>query len=141
MVEVIFHDIWEIEDNLLKYAVIAAEYNGKWIFCRHKKRNTWEIPGGHREMGETIEETAKRELYEETGAVKAEIAAVNVYGVVRDGEETSYGMLFYADVKQLGDIPTEMEIGEIMFENSVPEKLTYPEIQPVLFGCVQEWLK
>ena len=28
---------------------------GKWVFCRHKERNTWEIPGGHREMGEAIE--------------------------------------------------------------------------------------
>lgn len=31
---------------------------------------TLEIPGGKRELNETIQETAVRELFEETGAVK-----------------------------------------------------------------------
>lgn len=72
MITVTFHDPSKITDNLLKFAVIAARYNGKWIFCRHKQRDTWEIPGGHREPGENIAETAKRELHEETGAVEFE---------------------------------------------------------------------
>ena len=29
-----------------------------------------EFPGGHREKGETIDDTAKRELYEESGAIE-----------------------------------------------------------------------
>ena len=49
-------------DKPLKYAVICARYNGKWVFCKHKERDTYEIPGGHREDGEDIEATAKREL-------------------------------------------------------------------------------
>lgn len=55
------------EDSLLKFAVIISKSNDKWVYCRHRARNTYEIPGGHREAGETILETAKRELYEETG--------------------------------------------------------------------------
>ena len=51
----------------LKYSVIAAQYRGKWIFCRHKARTTWEIPGGHIEPGETSDQAAFRELWEETG--------------------------------------------------------------------------
>lgn len=38
----------EIEDSLLKFAVIVAKSAGKWVFCKHKDRNTLEIPGGHR---------------------------------------------------------------------------------------------
>jgi len=38
------------------------------VFCKHKDRDTFEFPGGHREKDEKIEETAKRELWEETGA-------------------------------------------------------------------------
>ena len=52
MVEVKFYD--KVDDELLKFAVIIARSNGKWVFCKHKKRNTYEIPGGHRENGEAI---------------------------------------------------------------------------------------
>ena len=44
-------------DKPLKYAVICARYNGKWVFCKHKNRDTYEIPGGHREDSEDIETT------------------------------------------------------------------------------------
>lgn len=67
MMKVNFYD--SINDSMLKFAVIIARHNGKWVFCKHKERNTWEAPGGHREDGEDILETAKRELYEETGAI------------------------------------------------------------------------
>lgn len=30
---------------------IMALYKGKWIFCKHKKRDTWENPGGHIDEG------------------------------------------------------------------------------------------
>ena len=44
----------EIEDSLLKFAVIVAKSEGKWVFCKHKDRETFEIPGGHREKQESI---------------------------------------------------------------------------------------
>lgn len=28
------------------------------VFCKHKERETYEIPGGHRDAGEAIEDTA-----------------------------------------------------------------------------------
>ena len=63
MVEVNFYD--NIDDKMLKFAVIISKTNGKWVFCKHKERDTLEVPGGHREKGETILETARRELREE----------------------------------------------------------------------------
>ncbi|HBL84395.1 MAG: DNA mismatch repair protein MutT [Clostridiales bacterium GWF2_38_85] len=145
MITVNFHNQSEISDELLKFAVIAARLGGKWIFCRHKERDTWEIPGGHREKatgggyGEDVFETAKRELREETGAVEFEIKSISVYGVTKN-EQTTYGMLFFADVKTLGELPPEMEIGEIMLSDTLPKELTYPEIQPYLLKRVQSWL-
>ena len=53
-----FYD--EVKDELLKFAVIIARTNGKFVFCKHKDRNTLEAPGGHREPGEEIGETARR---------------------------------------------------------------------------------
>ena len=52
--KIVFLEIGHINDNELKFAVISAFFKGKWIFVKHKQRNTWEIPGGHREMGEDI---------------------------------------------------------------------------------------
>lgn len=48
MVEVKFYD--SIDDKFLKFAVIISKTNGKWIFCKHKERDTYEVPGGHREI-------------------------------------------------------------------------------------------
>ncbi len=71
MLEVKFYD--QVEDNLLKFAVIISKTDGKWVFCKHKDRDTYEIPGGHREFGESIMETARREFMEETGATEFNI--------------------------------------------------------------------
>ena len=61
--EVKFYD--SVDDSLLKFAVILAKKDGQWIFCKHRDRDTFEVPGGHREPGEDIIDTAKRELYED----------------------------------------------------------------------------
>ena len=76
MLEVKFYDT--VDDSLLKFAVIISQSNGKWVFCKHKERDTYEAPGGHREVGEDILETAKRELQEETGAIQFNIKPICV---------------------------------------------------------------
>ena len=65
-----------------------------------KKRDTFELAGGHREENETILETASRELREETGAEEFEIKPVCVYSVtgktrvVKEENVETFGMLF-----------------------------------------------
>ena len=130
MTEVRFYDT--VDDSLLKFAVIIACSKGRWVFCKHKERDTYEIPGGHREPGENILDTAKRELYEETGAVKYSIKPICVYSVTApnefDGVET-FGGLYFADIEEFEE-ELHSEIERISFFDSLPEKLTYPMIQP-----------
>jgi 8-oxo-dGTP diphosphatase len=132
----------EINNEDLKFAVIMARYNGKWIFCKHRKRETYEIPGGHREANENIVDAAKRELQEETGAIDFNIEPITVYSVIRNNsvnsnENETFGMLFYAEVYSLNST-LENEIEQIEFFNKMPINLTYPEIQPYLYNKVIE---
>lgn len=112
------------------------EKNGKWVFCRHKDRDTYEIPGGHRESGETIFETAKRELMEETGAAKFTIKPVCIYSVKEknrinnSNDEETFGMLFVADIFSFDEPHSEIE--EILVTDTLIKDWTYPFIQPKL---------
>lgn len=132
MNEVKFYD--EVDDELLKFAVIIAKTDDKWVFCKHKERDTLEVPGGHREPGETIIDTAKRELYEETGAVEFNIKPVCVYSVISpdnfDGKET-FGLLCYADIISF-EAELHSEIERIEITDKLADKWTYPLIQPKL---------
>ena len=134
MVEVNFYD--SIDDSLLKFAVIIARTDGKWVFCKHRERDTFEVPGGHRESGETILETAKRELQEETGAVSFDIKPICVYSVkgktrVNESiDEETFGMLYYADVFSFEELHSEIE--KIMITDTLVENWTYPMICPRL---------
>ena len=123
------------ERTTLKYAVICARYRGKWIFCRHKARKTWELPGGHIEPGETALEAAHRELYEETGAADAQITPVGIYKLF------DYGLLCFAEVKTLSQIPENSEIAEIRLMDRVPQELTYAGVHDRLLCWVQDWLE
>lgn len=132
MTKVKFYE--NVQDELLKFAVIVSRTQNKYVFCKHKDRNTWEIPGGHREKGENISDAAKRELYEETGALEFDIKPVCVYSVTTldnfDGRE-SFGMLFFADIKRF-EKELHNEIEKIIITDEMPTAWTYPEIQPDL---------
>ena len=126
-----------IEDTLLEFAVIITKSNGKWVFCKHKERNTYEVPGGHREAGEDIDETAKRELYEETGAVEYSIKPICIYSVLREEEGTeNFGKLYFADVTEFeGQLHSEIE--KIILTDELVDNWTYPLIQPQLLEEVR----
>lgn len=134
MLEVKFYE--DVADELLKVAVIVSRYQDKWVYCKHKARNTFELPGGHREEDEDILDAAKRELYEETGAVKFEIQKISVYSVVR-GEEERFGMLYFAKIEAFGEMP-DLEIEKIVLCDEAPAEQTYPLIQPKLLEKVQQ---
>lgn len=124
----------EAEDELLRFAVIISKTADKFVFCKHKDRDTLEIPGGHREPGEAVFDTAKRELYEETGAIDFDIKPICVYSVIKEGNfdgQESFGMLYYAEIKSFEE-ELHSEIEKIVITDKLPEHWTYPDIQPRL---------
>lgn len=136
MIEVNFYD--DVDDSLLEFAVIISKSNGKWVFCKHKERDTFEVPGGHRETGEKIEDTAVRELKEETGAVDFNIKPVCVYSVKgktrvnENAAKESFGMLYAAEIFSFEEIHSEIE--KIVLSDDLIRQWTYPLIQPKLIS-------
>ncbi|GLC79684.1 DNA mismatch repair protein MutT [Lacrimispora brassicae] len=139
MIKITFYD--SVEDHLLDFAVIVSRYRNQWIFCKHRDRNTLEFPGGHREKGEDIVAAARRELYEETGAAEYTLKQICAYSVQdldeKEGDsKESFGMLFYSQVKELGEMPPGYEMEMIRLYDEMPDSLTYPEILPALMDKV-----
>ncbi len=123
-----------LDDAKLSYVLMGASYQGKWIFVRHRERESWEMPAGHIEAGEDPDRAAVRELFEEAGVVKSSLTVISDY-CVTDGGKSAYGRFYYADVKELEALP-EHEIEEIKLCSELPSHLTYPEVQTLLFSLL-----
>ena len=133
-----FHVPFSIASEKLKYSIVCSQYQNKWVFVRHRLRETWEMPAGHIEKNESALVAAKRELYEETGATHFSLRTVCDYSCDWQGEIKS-GRIFFANIQQLGKLP-ELEIAEVKLFKNLPRELTYPDIQNLVFERVKEFL-
>lgn len=62
-------------------AIIIRNKEGRILLQERTDRNQWCLPGGCQELAETLEETALREIYEETG-IKLELKDLFLINVV-----------------------------------------------------------
>ncbi len=133
MLEVKIYDLGYCDEKEYTRVVCVSKYKDKFVFSYNKKRDGWEIPGGHIEEGETWMDAAKREMYEETGATKIKVEPVAVYKI------STFGILCYCEIEELGNLP-EYEMTNIMFSDKLPEKLSFPESHTLYFERVNEFL-
>ncbi len=127
-----------IPDEELTYSVVAARYQKKWVCVRLKGRTDWCFPGGGRENGESMEENARRELYEETGAQDYHLYPLGIYGVDH-GNRFSWGGLYAAEVLRFDVIPEDFEIAERRYFKSFPfDNARFPDIMPGMMDWLNE---
>ena len=90
--------ILEMGEGLLpippRHVLILVNLNNQWVLTKHKTRGL-EFPGGKVEQGETLEEAAAREAYEETGAVISTLKRIGTYMI--KGEEPFAKAIFFAE--------------------------------------------
>lgn len=111
-------------DNI-EFVAVLTNYKGKWVYCFHKRRESFEHPGGHVEPGETPMQAAKRELYEESGITDCRLTPLWDYEFIWPNDAgRNNGRVFYAEVYSLGELP-ESEMSRIELFDSVPENYTY----------------
>ncbi len=132
MSEIKTYDLGYCDEKEYTRVVCVCRYQDKFVFSYNKKRNGWEIPGGHIEEGETWEEAAKREMYEETGARKIKLEPICVYKI------STFALLCYCEILEMDELPEEYEMENIMFSDELPENLTFPEAFKLYFDIVKK---
>ena len=132
MFEVKTFDLGYCDESEYTRVVCVCRYKGKFLFSYNKKREGWEIPGGHIEEGETWEQAAKREMHEETGATKIKLTPICVYKI------STYGLLCFCEILELEELPKEFEMDKIMLSDDLPDNLTFPDSFKLYFKTVRE---
>lgn len=135
MTEVLFFE--QLDDELLKYASVAARFHGRWVLFKRDEDGLYTMPESRRRDGENIEQTARRGLCEQTGAARFRLQHVSVYAVHGDDGSMKYGMLYFAEIQEFFDAagPAPGRIG-LFFE--LPDGLAFPHTQPALLRRARE---
>lgn len=111
------------EPMLIPHAVvILLDKDNKILFEVRADDGYLDFPGGSVDMGEEVKETAKRELYEETGLIADELELFDVYsGPITKytyfNQDVIYGVdTFYVCRKYHGELkPQKEEVKELLF--------------------------
>jgi len=67
--------------RLPKHVWVVCRFHDQWLLTQHPRRG-WEFPGGKVEEGESADEAAKREVFEETGADIDRLHYIGQYKVI-----------------------------------------------------------
>jgi 8-oxo-dGTP diphosphatase len=90
-----------------QHVLVIPILNKQLLLTKHKERG-WEFPGGKLESGETIEEAATRETWEETGANIIDLRQIGEYYVI-NGFRSFRKAVIHAQVKSVGERPRGYE--------------------------------
>ena len=100
----------------LLFTFIIIRYNGQFLLVHHRRRQSWELPGGHIEDGESARDCAVRELYEETSQTVDSLdfkAALKFHDGRRNS--TFFSALFSGQLSSPAPFLCNDEISQITF--------------------------
>ena len=125
--------------------VIVLNKENRILLQLRKDNNCWGLAGGSLEMGESLKQVAKRELFEETGLVANKLELFNVYSGEKfyykypHGDEV-YNVITAYICNDYEGVPNkeESEVQELCFFrfNELPSNISPPDL-PI----IQEYLQ
>lgn len=84
-----------------RHVWVVCKYKDEWLLTGHEDRGI-EFPGGKVEIGETPEEAARREVYEETGGIVNSLTYIGQYRVTAK-QEIVIKNVYFANIDQLNE--------------------------------------
>lgn len=114
--------------------VILVNDLGK-VLLQQRPNETWGLPGGLMDLGESLEDTARREFFEETGLTVGDLALVGVFSGAQYHYTLSNGDEFYAVTTAY---MASKATGEIAMETDETRDLQYFDLHdlPEMMGPV-----
>ena len=132
------------ERLLIVGASVFVHKDGKLLLQKRKDNGCWADHGGCMELGETVEETAKRELYEETGLTAHSLELLGIFSgkdlfyTYPNGDMVSNVNIAYLCEDFTGELLTETnETTDLRWFgiNELPENIS-PPVKPALKKCL-----
>jgi ADP-ribose pyrophosphatase YjhB (NUDIX family) len=122
--------------------VVVLDGTGRILLERRSDNGSWSLPGGKMEPGETFEETAIREIGEETGLTIRVTALIGIYSDPREGRIVTYpdngDMRHIVDVVFLAEIVSgELRLSEESLDlqffepGCLPDEIVPPAQKPI----------
>jgi len=93
----------DLPDRLILKAHAVCIWEDKMILVNHPEWDIWGIPGGSRDLGESIEQTLAREIQEETNCEVLNYRPIGYQKIVSPDNEVHYRLQYLCMVKPLGE--------------------------------------
>ena len=126
-------------------SAVVADEQGRLLLAKRIDNDLWTIPGGAMKPGETIAETAVREVKEETGIDVEVISLVGTYSNPRhvveysDGEERQQFSVCFACRPIGGETTTSDETSEAGYFS--PDEIDALDVHPSIRLRIQHYLE
>jgi len=126
--------------------VIIINEKNEVLLHHRRDRDWWGLPGGAMELKESLEDTARREVYEEVNLVCGELGLLNVfsgpelYHQYPDGNEVYNVTVAYTCTDYSGELVVEQIEGrdaKFFSIESLPTNLSDP-IRPILKTYIEK---
>lgn len=131
---------------LMPSAGVFVYRDGKLLLQRRRDNGLWADHGGSIEPGETVEETARRELWEETGLRAGELELIGIfsgpdmYYTYPNGDQVSILGISYLCRAFEGELrPQAEEVAELKWFplDALPEPIS-PMVRGPLEACIRK---